>query len=188
MPLPPELADTYRNYWAFAQQAAQAKNPDGSYAYTTTDLVSAVAEALAATGESVSFQTASQLGSLFGIARTASRANDALMAAEPDSPITSDMFTAWPTAAPVGVQDAQPEFFARAQFTYTNALGEQSAGWVSITGLTQIPPSQANLLNRLQGAAMTAYSVAPDEGGSPTSDAEVMQAFGDFTDVQLYAV
>lgn len=188
MPLPPELADTYRTYWAFAQQAAQAKNPDGSYAYTTTDLVAAVADALGATGQSVSFQTASQLGSLFGIARSASRANDTLMAAEPGSPITTSMWTDWPTAAPVGVQDVQPEFMARAQFTYTNALGEQSTGWVSLTGMTQLPPSQANLLNRLQGAAMTAYSVSPDEGGSPTSDAEVMQEFGGFTDVQLYAV
>lgn len=188
MPLPPELSDTYRTFWAFAQQAAQTKNPDGSYAYTTTDLVSAVAGALSGSGQAMTFETGSQLGTLFGIARAADQANSNLFNADPGSAITSDMLSAWPTAASIGVQDAQPEYFARASFTYLNALGETSQGWVSLTGLTQLPPSQANLLNRLQGAAMTSYSVAPDEGGSPTSDAEVMQAFGEFTDVQLYAV
>jgi hypothetical protein len=188
MPLPPELADTYRTYWAFAQQAAMTRNPDGSYAYTVTDLIAAAADAAQATGQPFTFTTGSQLSQLFGIARTASRASDELQGASPGSPITSSMWTNWPTAAPIGVQDVQPEFMARAQFSYTNALGEQSTGWVTLTGLTQLPPSQANLYNRLQGAAMTSYSVAPDEGGSPTSDAEVMQEFGEFTDVQLFAV
>jgi len=188
MPLPPELQDTYRTYWAFAQQAAMTRNPDGSYAYTVTDLISAAAAAAQATGQPFTFTTSSQLSTLFGLARVASRASDELQAADTSAPITTSMWTDWPTAAPISVQDVQPEFMARAQFSYTNAIGEQSTGWVTITGMTQTPQTQGQLLNLLQGAAMTSYSTSPDEGGSPTSDAEVMQEFGEFTDVQLFAV
>lgn len=188
MPLPPELADTFRTYWAFAQQAASTKNPDGSYAYNSFDLVSAVNDALRSAGQPGSFQVNQQLTTLFGIARVADVAAANLLAASPEDQITTSMWTDWPTAAPIGVQDVQPEFMARAQFSYTNALGEQSTGWITLTGLTQMPTSQGNLLNRLQGAAMTSYATPPDEGGSPTSDAEVMAEFGDFLDVQLFAV
>ena len=188
MPLPPELLDTYRQYWAFAQQAASTKNPDGSYAYTSTELVSAAAEAARSVGQSISFQQGSQLVSLFGIARSADRANTTLAEADTEAAITSAMFSNWPTAAPLTVQDVQTEYMAKAQFTYTNQIGEISTGWVTLTGMTQLPPSVGNLQLRLQGAAMQAYSQTPDEGGTPKTDAEVMASFGDFTDVQLYAV
>lgn len=188
MPLPPELLDTYRTYWQFAQEAAQAKAEDGGYAYTVTDLVAAAAQAARDTGTPFSFQTSSQLSQLFGMARVNDRAIIALTTAAPDSLIDSSMVAAWPTAAPVGIQDAQPEYMARAQFTYTNMLGGQQTGWITLTGLTQVPATTTSLLNRLQGAAMTAYSTPPEEGGSPKSDAEMMAGFGDFTEVQLYAV
>lgn len=188
MPLPPELTDTYRQYWAFAQAAASAKNLDDSYSYQASDLVAAVSAAVRAEGGSVSFQTSSQLFSLFGMARASDRANTNLFNAEAGQSITGSMISEWPTAASVSVQDVQPEFMARAQFTYTNQIGEISTGWVTLTGISQLPPSVGNLQLRLQGAAMQAYSRTPDEGGTPKTDAEVMAEFGEFTDLQLYAV
>ena len=188
MPIPSDLIDTYRQYWSFAQSAASTKNDDGSYAFRSTDLVAAVSSALGAQGQSASFQTNSQLVTLFGMARVSDRANTILQGATPDQAIGGDMFSNWPTAAPVSVQDAQPEYMARAQFTYTNQIGEISTGWVTITGMNQLPPSVGNLQLRLQGAAMQAYSQTPDEGGTPKTDAEVMASFNEFTDLQLYAV
>jgi len=98
------------------------------------------------------------------------------------------MISQWPTAAPLSIQSVQPEYTAKAQFTYTNMIGEISTGWVTLTGISQLPPTVGNLQLRLQGAAMQSYTQTPDEGGTPKTDAEVMAEFGEFTDLQLYAV
>lgn len=188
MPIPPELQDVYRQFWSITQAAAMAKNPDGSYQYRSNELISAVSEALAAQGQTASFQTYSQLPSLFAMARASDRANTNLFSAGLASEITSDMVSQWPTAAPVTVQDAQPQYMAKAQFTYTNQIGEISTGWVTLTGITQLPPSVGNLQLRMQGAAISNYTQTPDEGGTPKTDAEVMAEFGEFTELQLYAV
>lgn len=188
MPIPTELTDTYRRFWAFAQQAASTKAEDGGYLYTAAQLNEAVSEALRAVGETASFQTYQQLPVLFGMARASDQANTNLFNASPEQIIDATMVSQWPTAAPISEQAAQPEFMARGSFTYTNQIGEISTGWVTLTGITQLPPTQGNLALRLQGAAMQAYTQTPDEGGTPKTDAEVMAAFGEFTDLQLYAV
>lgn len=188
MPLPPELVDAYRAYWSFAQQAATTLTETGAYAYTSGDLVSAVNASLRSAGQSGSFLLNNQLTSLFSIARGNASAASQLMNAAADAQITSAMIGAWPTAAPAGVQAAQPEYMAKAQFTYTNAIGEQSTGWVTMTGITQLPPSAGNLALRMRGIAESQYAMTPEEGGTPKTDAEVMTEFGEFTDLQLYAV
>ena len=188
MPIPPELQDVYRQFWSITQAAAMAKDDAGGYIYRSNELITAVSEALAAQGQTASFQTYSQLPALFAMARASDRANTNLFSAGAESEITSSMVSQWPTAAPVSVQDAQPEYMAKAQFTYTNQIGEISTGWVTLTGITQLPPSVGNLSLRLQGAAMQNYTQTPDEGGTPKTDAEVMAEFGEFTELQLYAV
>lgn len=188
MPIPAELQDTYRNYWAFAQQAAAAKDEQGNYLYTSAQLNQAVSSALSAIGQTASFSVYQQLPVLFGLARASDVANTNLFNAGAAEPITTSMVSAWPTAAPLTVQDVQPEFMAKASFTYTNQIGEISQGWVTLTGISQLPFTVGNLQNRLQGAALQAYSQTPAEGGTPKTDAEVMASFGEFTELQLYAV
>lgn len=188
MALPPELQDTYRAWWQLVQHAAQAKAEDGGYAYTVADVQAAASQILAEAGQPRPFSLGPQLSSLFGMARANDRAIGELAGAAAGDSITSRMVGAWPTAAPEFVADVQPEYLAKASFTYTNMIGEQSTGWISLTGLSQLPPTVANLQLRLQGAAMAAYAVGPEEGGTPKTDAEVMAEFGDFTSVQLFAV
>lgn len=188
MALPPELQDTYRAWWQLVQHAAQAKTEDGGYAYTVADVQAAASAILAEAGQSRPFSLGPQLSSLFGMARAADRAITTLAEAGGNDTITSSMVAAWPTAAPEFISDAQPEYMAKASFTYTNNLGEQSTGWITMTGITQIPPTPNNLRLRLQGAAQQAYATGPEEGGTPRTDAEVMAEFGDFTSVQLFAV
>lgn len=188
MPLSPELQDTYRAWWGLAQYAAQAKAEDGGYLYTVADVQAAASQIAAETGQSRTFTEATQLSTLFGMARAADRAITELTGAQAGDSINTGMIATWPTAAPTIVADIQPEYMAKASFTYTNALGEQSDGWITITGITQLPPTVGNLQLRLQGAAQSAYAQTPEEGGTPKTDAEVMVEFGDFTSVQLYAV
>ena len=186
--LPPELQDTYRAWWQLVQHAASAKAEDGGYLYTVADVQSAASAILAESGQPRPFSLGPQLSSLFGMARSADRAIGELEAAGGNDTITSGMVATWPTAAPEFISDVAPEFMAKASFTYTNALGEQSTGWITMTGITQIPPTPNNLRLRLQGAAQQSYAVGPEEGGTPNPDAEVMAEFGEFTSVQLFAV
>lgn len=188
MPLTPELQDTYRQWWQLIQSAAQAKDADGGYSYTVTDVQSAASQILAEAGQPRPFSLGPQISSLFGMARSADRAITTLGAAGPGDSITTSMVATWPTAAPEFISDVQPEYMAKASFTYTNQLGEESNGWITITGITQLPPTVGNLQLRLQGAAQSAYAQTPEEGGTPKTDAEVMAEFGDFTSIQLFAV
>ena len=188
MALPPELQDTYRAWWQLVTHEAQAKAEDGGYLYDVAHVHEAASIILAEAGQPRPFSLGPQLSQLFGIARANDRALTTLGAAAPDATITGSMVAQWPTAAPEFVADVQPEFMAKASFTYTNRIGQQSEGWVTLTGIGQLPPTVGNLQLRLQGAAMAAYAVSPEEGGTPKTDAEVMAEFGDFTSVQLFAV
>lgn len=188
MALPPEFQDTYRQYWALVQHAASAIDESGGYAYTSSDLLSAAADLSRQAGTPLTFQAGSQLTSLFAMARGNARASDELTSASGSSILNTGMVGEWPTAATMAGQSIQPVYMARASFTYTNAIGEQSNGWVTLTNMSQIPPTAGNLRLRLQGAATSAYSKTPQEGGTPKTDAEVMTDFGDFTSIELFAV
>jgi hypothetical protein len=93
----------------------------------------------------------------------------------------------WPTAPSLDIQAAQPVYMAKAQFDYINALGETQSGWVTITGINQLPSTVGNLQLRLQGVALSQYTQTKSQGGTPLTDAEVMTEFSGFTSIQLYA-
>lgn len=188
MALSPELQAAYGDYWQLTQAVANDTQPDGSYTYRSTDLVSIAYQVAEDNDVTLPSNTPQQLLQLFSVARGNARASDDLTAADPTASITGSMVGNWPTAAPESVQDVQPLYMAKGQFTYTNALGEQQTGWVTITNITAIPPTAGNLANRLQGAAQQQYSLTPQEGGTPKTDAEVMTEFGELTSMQLYAV
>lgn len=188
MAIPPELQDTYRQWWQLVEHAAQATDEAGNYTYTVADVQAAASQILTEQGQRQTFTQATQISQLFGMARSADRAITTLSAAEPSDSIDSGMIATWPTAAPEFISDTQPEYMAKGSFTYTNQLGETSTGWITITGMTQLPPTAGNLQLRLQGAAQQAYAQTPEEGGTPRTDAEVMAEFGEFTSVQLFAV
>lgn len=188
MALPPELQDAYRNAWSLVQYAATQRDQSGAYAYSVTDVISAAAQLARDAGQTLSFSYFSALGRLFGTARGNANSATALTNADLSSPIDASMIGEWPTAASLAVQAAQPAYMAKAQFSYVNALGDNATGWVTLTDMTRLPQTVNALQLQLQGAALTAYSRTPAEGGSPTTDAEVMTAFGEFISVQLYAV
>lgn len=182
------LVDAYRNLWGLIQQAAGAKDDSGAYAYRSSDVVAAASQLAAESGAALSFAEASAIPSLFSLARSNARAGDNLTGADASVGIDASMVGEWPTAASLAVQAAQPVYMAKASFDYVNALGETQSGWVTMTGITQLPTTVGNLQLRLQGAALSSYTATKSEGGTPLTDAEVMTEFGDFTSIQLYAV
>lgn len=188
MALPPEMLQTYRDWWQLVQDAATKVAEDGSYAYNSQVLISTANQIARDAGTSLSPAVNRQLTTLFSLARGNQVAATNLTTANPATSITSAMVGEWPTVAEPAVFNAQPMYLAKAQFTYTNMLGEQQAGWISITGITQLPTSTGNLANRLQGAAMSQYSKSAEEGGTPKTDAEMLAEFGEFTEIQLYAI
>lgn len=186
MPLSDIAAAAYSKLWAFVADAAGTKTDSGAYAYTSTDVVSAAAQIYREAGQALTFAETSAIPGLFSMARSQFRSADALFAADNRATITSSMIGEWPTAPSLAVQAAQPMYMAKAQFTYTNALGVESTGWISVTGITQLPTSAGGLRLMLQGKAMQAYATPPGSGGTPTTDAEVMTEWGAFTQIQLY--
>lgn len=188
MALDPSVLQAYRNLWQLVQQAAAARDEQGAYLYRSTDVVAAASQLARDAGQALSFAEASAIPSLFALARGNARAGDALATADLTAGIDASMIGEWPTAPAAGIQAAQPLYMAKASFSYVNALGEQQQGWVTLTGITQLPTSVGNLQLRLQGAALSSYTRSQSEGGTPRTDAEVMTEFGQFTSIQLYAV
>jgi hypothetical protein len=178
----------YRNWSQLISAAASTRTDTGGYAYTVTDLVSAASELARAAGSALSFAESSAISQLFGQARRSANAAAALTTADLTSSIESGMIGEWPTAAPLDIQAIQPEYMAKASFTYMSALGEEMQGWVTITGINNLPASTGTLRSMLQGKAMSAYTQTQGEGGTPKTGAEIMTAWGDFTSIQLYAL
>ena len=188
MPLSAAAAAVYGKLWSFVQAAASIKTDQGTYAYTSNDVVQAANAIYKEAGQALTFAESTGIPGLFSMARAQQRSADALFTADAMSSIDASMISEWPTAAPLSVQAVQPEYMAKAEFTYTNAIGEQTTGWITLTGITQLPTTVGNLQLRLQGLAISSYSTPPDQNGTPKTDAEVMTAFGSFTQIQLYAV
>lgn len=188
MPLSATAQAAYSKLWQFVQEAASVKTDSGQYAYTSRDVVQAANAIYKEAGQALTFAESAGIPGLFSMARAQYRSADALFTADAMTSIDASMIAEWPTAAPLAVQAAQPQYMAKGEFTYTNAIGEVTTGWVTITGITQLPTTVGNLRLRLQGKAISSYSTPPDQNGTPKTDAEVMTAFGSFTSIQLYAV
>lgn len=187
MALAPNVQAAYGKLWTFVQGAAAATTPEGKYAYESPDVISAASAIYREAGQALSFAENSAIPTLFSMARSQARAISALNSAAPGAAIDASMISQWPTAASLGTQAAQPEYMAKAQFTYTSAAGTEETAWITLTGLTQLPASPDALALRLTGAAINAYTTPEQEGGNYL-DAELMASFGSITQLQLYTV
>lgn len=187
MALTPNEQAAYGKLWNFIQAVAPARSDTGGYAYQSSDILSAAAQLAREAGQALSFAEAQGVFGLVSLARSQATAIDALNSAAPGQAIDASMIARWPTAASLEVQAAQPQYMAKAQFTYTNNLGDQATSWITLTGMTELPMSADALALRLTGAAISAYSQPASEGGKYLP-ADQMASFGAITQVQLFAV
>ncbi len=188
MPLPPAVQSVYGRYWALAQDFASARDETGAYAVQSSDFVSAASQLAREAGSALSFAEASGLPGLFASARKISNAITSLSAADLTAGIDSSMVAAWPTAAGLATQAAQPQYRVRAEITYTDVLGNDQQRWISLSGITQLPGTVGGLALRVQGKAIQAYTTPPEEGGKYQIPGEQMSAFGEVLSMQIFQV
>lgn len=185
MALTPGEQAAYGKLWNFVQAVAPARSDTGGYAYQSSDILSAAATLAREAGQALSFTEAQGVFGLVSLARSQANAVSALNSAEPGQAIDTSMIATWPTAASLETQAAQPQYYARAEFTYTNNMGDETSAWISVSGINSLPATADALALRLTGAAISAYAKPEDEGGKYLA-ADQMASFGAITQMQLY--
>jgi len=185
--LTPNEQAAYSKLWNFIQPVATARSESGSYVHPSSDILSAATNLAREAGQALSTAERRGVFGLVSLARRQAGAIDALNSAGPGQAIDSTMIAAWPTAASLDVQAAQPQYMARAQFTYTNNVGDVATSWITLSGITELPMTADALALRLTGAAISSYSRPASEGGKYLP-AEQMASFGGIIQLQLYTV
>ena len=187
MALSAAIEAAYSKLWNFIQSVAPVRSATGAYAYQSSDIWSAASQIAREAGQSLTALENRGVPGLISLARSQANAIDALNSAPPGAAIDASMIATWPTAASLDVQAAQPQFMAKAQFTYTNNVGEQVQSWITVTNITELPQSADALALRLTGAAISAFTAPQSEGGKYLP-ADQMASFVSLNQFQLYAV
>lgn len=187
MALDPFLQSVYAEAWSLVQQAA-AINPDtGRASYSPMDVQVAAGDLFARASGAEAFAYRQALGVLYGMASASAYASQRLTSADLGASIDSGMISAWPTAAALTTQAAQPAYMAKLGFTYTTVTGEQAQAFVTVTGITELPATVGTLQGMLTGAALTAYTTPESQGGNYLPG-QMLSQFGEVTSMQLFTV
>lgn len=187
MALDPFTQSVYAETWGLVQQAATINPDTGKATYTASDVQAAAGELFARASGAEAFAYRQALGVLYGMATQAAYAAQALTTADLASSLDSSMVAAWPTAAPLTTQLAQPAYMAKLGFNYTTVTGEQAQAYVTVTGITELPITVGQLQSSLIGAALTAYTTPESQGGNYLPG-QMLSQFGEVTSMQLYTV
>lgn len=158
----------YQTWWTFANNLANARNDDGSYAVTI-----AQAQAIAGQVYPDFEQTAAPynpvgLSQLFAVARRIGNAGNALSAAAGSAPIDDSMVALAPWARPPAERAASPKWQARAEITYTDAEGVQQTG-TTVVEISQILPSSVASLQAQMALRIQDQLSSPPGTGTPRS-------------------
>lgn len=129
MDMTPDQKSTYADWWGLITHAGSARNQQGGYAYSTTDLQTAVTEILRAAGQTITFAARSFVSKLFGVSRGIERSADTLTAAPNEAAITAAMVSEPPWSRPLRVQTAAPQWQLRAEITYRAPDGSIVTTW-----------------------------------------------------------
>lgn len=187
MALDPYLQSVYAEAWSLVQQAAAINPETGRSSYTPMDVQAAAGELFARASGAEAFAYRQALGVLYGMASQGAHAAQRLTTAPLAASIDASMIGAWPTAAPLTTQAAQPSYMAKLGFTYTTVTGEQAQAFVTVTGITELPATVGTLQGMLTGAALTAYTTPESQGGNYLPG-QMLSQFGEVTSMQLFTV
>lgn len=187
MALDPFLQSVYSEAWSLVQQAAAINPETGRSAYTPMDVQQAAGELFARASGAEAFAYRQALGVLYGMASQSAHAAQRLTSADLGAGIDASMISAWPTAAPLTTQAAQPAYMAKLGFTYVTVTGETAQAFVTVTGITELPATVGTLQGMLTGAALTAYTTPESQGGNYLPG-QMLSQFGEVTSMQLFTV
>lgn len=168
MDLPTQAANMYNTWWSFANYAANAQNPDGSWAYTVADASAAAAEISRTVGGNYESWSPIGMSQLFSVARKLGNATNQVGAADASSPITPGMVAEAPWSRSQADQAASPQWQARMSITYTDESGVQQTG-ITVVNISQVlPTSVGSLTAQLQLRVQDQLS-SPPGSGTPRS-------------------
>lgn len=168
MDLPPLADAMYRTWWSFANYAANAREPDGSYSFTVADTSSAASEISKTVGGAFASYNPIGVSQLFGIARKIGNATAALAAADPADPLTSAHVAEAPWSRSAADQAAMPQWQARVSITYTDSSGVQQQG-ISVVNISQVLPSTVASLHAQLELRIADQLASPPGTGTPKS-------------------
>ena len=181
---PAELA-AYQKLSSYILAVAPQRTETGRYAYQSSQILREASLLAEYYDQPLTFTEAQGVFGLISRARSNAVAADALNAAVPGQAIDASMIGQWYTAASLEVQAAQPQYFARAQISFTNAVGEQVTTWFQVKGITELPSSADALALRLTGLAIKAYTTPVSEGGK-YEPAQMMTGEPENTQMPMY--
>lgn len=182
MDLPPAADAMYKTWWSFANYAANAKNADGTWAFSVADASSAASQIAKDVGGQYASWSPIGLSQLFSRARTIGNATNSLGAAEGAVSIADSMVAEAPWSRPSAEQAALPMWQARVTMTYTDAAGVQQEG-ISVVNISQVLPSSVASLQAQMELRVADQLAAPPGTGTPRTG-----TLGAITSITLLAV
>lgn len=158
----------YTTWWSFVNYAANAKNPDGTWAYGVTDAQSAASAINRDVYSGQGGYNPIGLSQLFSTARKIGNATDTLGTAPDVSPITGNMVAEAPWSRSAADQAALPMWQARVTMTYTDEFGVTQTGY-SVINISQVLPSTVGSLNAQLALRAQDQLSSPPGTGTPRS-------------------
>lgn len=166
MELPTQADAMYKTWWNFANYAANAREPDGSYSYNVTDASSAASEISKTVGGAYSSYNPIGVSQLFSIARKIGNSTSQLAAAAGGQQISGSMVAEAPWSRPPAEQAAMPMWQARVTMTYTDSAGIQQQG-IAVVNISQVLPSSVASLQAQMELRIADQLAAPPGTGTP---------------------
>lgn len=158
----------YNTWWSFANYAANAQNPDGSWAYTVADASAAASEISRTVGGAYASWSPIGMSQLFSVARKLGNATSTIGSADASSPITPSMVAEAPWSRSQADQAASPQWQARVSMTYTDENGVQQTG-ISVVNISQVLPTSVGSLTAQLNLRVQDQLASPPGTGTPRS-------------------
>lgn len=168
MQLSDSAQSAYTRYWGLASDVALAAEMQPGEGYTSSLAVEAASQAAQLTGVPLTFQQATGVSSLYGIARNIESRATALTNAEDDDSIGPQHVSEAPWSRSMAEQNALPMWHARAQFTYLDESGLQIEGWTTVVVTQVLPPTVGRFRTQLT-ARIEDQLASPPGTGTPRS-------------------
>lgn len=170
MQLPPLADAMYSTWWAFVNNLAQARNPDGTYAVNVAQAQSIASVVYPEYQGTVAPYNPIGLSQLFSTARKIGNATTSLSGASGGAPIDTSMIAEAPWSRSPAEQAAMPMWQARVTMTYTDPAGVQQQG-ISVVNITQVLPSSVASLQAQMTLRVGDQLSAPPGTGTPRTGA-----------------
>lgn len=158
----------YTRYWGLASDVALAAEMQPGEGFTSSLAVEAASQAAQLTGVPLTFQQATGVSALYGIARTIEVKASNLTNAEDDESIADHMVSEAPWSRSIAEQNTLPMWHARAQFTYLDEAGLEINGWTTVVVTQVLPPTVGRFRTQLQ-ARIEDQLASPPGTGTPRS-------------------